>query len=115
VQGSDVDVKDTTATETGADSDSGHGTRVRVIGADSDSGHGTGSYSKTTGKFLIDMRASHDNIATHAAKLLAERTAEAGKSRPYCRFTQEVFDSTADDRVFDSTREVQTPVRGPCN
>jgi hypothetical protein len=98
VQGRDVDMKDSTTTE---------------MGADNESGPGTWSYSKTTGKFLIDMRVSHDNIATHAAKLLAERTAEAGKARPYCRFTQEVFDSTVDDGMLDAAREVETPVRDP--
>ena len=98
VQGRDLDMKDSTATE---------------MGADNESGPGTWSYSKTTGKFLIDMRVSHDKISTHAAKLLAERTAEAGKTGLYCRFTQDVFDSTADDGMLDAAREVETPVRDP--
>ena len=96
VKGRDVDMKDSTE-----------------MGADNESGPGTWSFSKTAGKFLMDMRVSHDNIATHAAKLLAERTAEAGKARPYCRFTQEVFDSKADDGVLDAARKVEAPVRVP--
>ena len=77
-------------------------------GADIENGPGVGSYSKS-GKFLVDMRTSHDHISTHAAKLLDEQSAEAGQARVYRRFSQEVF-STASDEELEATREVQTPL-----
>ncbi len=75
-------------------------------GADIENVSGVGSFSKS-GRYLVDMRMSHDSISTHAAKLLAERSAEAGQARVYRRFSQEVF-STASDEELDATREVRT-------
>ena len=80
------------------------------MGADKENGLGVGSYS-SSGKFLVDMRMSHDHISTHAAKLLAEKSAEAGQAWMYRRFSQEVF-STASDQRLDATREVHPPLPG---
>jgi hypothetical protein len=63
-------------------------------------------------KILVDLRSEHVSITTHAAKALAERWAEEGKSWPDdCAFSQAVF-GCRERPELNVARQVSEGLRG---
>jgi hypothetical protein len=54
----------------------------------------------------VDLRASHSDVSTHAAKLLYEKCAEDCKSFPHnCPFSQAIF-GYSDEPLLNAARQL---------
>ncbi len=90
-------------------SDEGHkeGSNLSNLGDKSEAGEtADASVCTRKSKHLADMRASHLDISTHAAKVLAERWTEEGKTLPHaCCFSQALF-GYDDEPALNEGRQV---------